>query len=55
MEGCKKIGNSSLEDDTKYANHLNEFYASFDCHDLESEINDKFNFLSEKNMKRGRG
>ena len=46
--GCKKEGNSSLEGDKKYANDLNEFYAKFNCHDFETEINDIFNFLPEK-------
>ena len=44
MGGCKKKGNSNLERDKKYANDLNEFYARFDCHDFDNEINDSFNF-----------
>ena len=41
-----------MEVDKKYANDLNEFYARFNCHNFESEINDGFNFLSEKKKKR---
>ena len=47
MGGCKKKGNSSLGGDKNYANDLNEFYARFDCHDFEKEMNDRF-----KNMER---
>ena len=48
MGGCKKKENSTLEGDKKYANDLNEFYARFGLHDFKSEINDRFNFLSQK-------
>ena len=36
------------EGDKRYANDLNEFYATFDCHDFQSEIKDRFNFLFER-------
>ena len=48
LKDCKNKGNSSLEGDKKYANDLNEFYARFDCHDFENEMNDRFNFLYKK-------